>query len=382
MTLGPDYGLNATLIGQPGSRARLVTPALVLDLDALEHNITAMAAYAKGAGIALRPHVKTHKSVEIARRQLKAGAIGFSVATLGEARALVHAGLPGVLITSPIVPEAKIAALMALNARAEGLMVVVDHPANLATLEAAAKQAGRPLGIVIDLDVGLQRTGADSVQSALSLARQALASSHLRLRGIQGYAGHLQHVIDASERRRASNEALASLGVLRDQLRALGANAPIVSGGGTGTYDIDAEGRVLNELQAGSYVFMDVQYVEVEPVGPEGWRFKPALFVQASVISANHEGHVTIDAGLKCFATDGPVPDVFRGAPAGTTYKFMGDEHGRLVFARPSDRLPLGATVECFVPHCDPTVNLHDLYHVVRGDRLVDIWPVDARGDH
>ena len=382
MTLGHDLGPNAPLIGQPGSRSRLITPALVLDLDALERNIAAMQTFARSKGVALRPHVKTHKSVEVARRQLAAGAIGFSAATLGEARALVAAGLRGVLITSPIVPAAKIDALMALNRKATDLMVVVDSPSNLAALEAAASNAGTPLGVVIDLDVGLQRTGADSVQSAVALARQIIASPRLRLRGIQGYAGHLQHVISATERRQTSNEALASLGVLRDQIRALGSEANIVSGGGTGTYDIDSDGGVLTELQVGSYVFMDVQYVEVEPTTSKGWRFEPALFVQASVISANHVGHVTIDAGLKCFATDGPVPDVSRGAPPGTTYKFMGDEHGRLVFARPDDRLPLGAVVECFVPHCDPTVNLHDLYHVVRGDMLVDIWPVDARGDH
>ncbi|MBM3484078.1 MAG: DSD1 family PLP-dependent enzyme [Alphaproteobacteria bacterium] len=382
MTLGHDLGPNAPLIGKPGSRGKLITPALVLDLDALEHNIAAMQAFARSKNVTLRPHVKTHKSVEVARRQLAAGAIGFSAATLGEARALVAAGLPGVLITSPIVPTAKIEALIALNRKATDLMVVADHPSNLAALEAAASSAGTPLGVVIDLDVGLQRTGADSVQSALALARQIISSRHLRLRGIQGYAGHLQHVISAAERRQASNEALASLGVLHDQIRALGSDATIVSGGGTGTYDIDSDGGVLTELQVGSYVFMDVQYVQVEPTTPAGWRFKPALFVQASVISASHPGHVTIDAGLKCFATDGPVPDVCRGAPPNTTYKFMGDEHGRLVFARPEDRLPLGAVVECFVPHCDPTVNLHDLYHVVRGEVLVDIWPVDARGDH
>jgi D-serine deaminase-like pyridoxal phosphate-dependent protein len=191
----------------------------------------------------------------------------------------------------------------------------------------------------------------------------------------------VQHIASYAERQRQSDEALAPLAVLDDQLKAWGATGGIVSGGGTGTFDFDANGGVLNELQVGSYVFMDVQYDECEPAGAI-WPFRPALFVRASVVSANHPEHVTIDAGLKCFATDGPVPRLARGAPAGASYKFMGDEHGMIRFARPGDGLPLGAAVECFVPHCDPSVNLHDVYHCVRGDTLVDIWPIDARGRH
>lgn len=378
VALGP----NAGLIGVAGGRARLVTPALVLDLEAFEHNIAAMAAFAREKAVGLRPHVKTHNSVEIARRQIAAGARGVSAATLGEAAVMVEGGIPGVLITSPVVPAAKIDALIALNRRASGLMVVVDHPDNLTALETAARHAGTRLCVVIDVDVGLKRTGVDSVQSALALAKTALASDALALGGVQGYAGHLQHVIDYAERKRLSNEALRPLAVLADQLRAWGVKDPIVSGAGTGTFDIDAEAGVLNELQVGSYVFMDVQYHDDVEAARGGWRFKPSLFVAASVVSANHAGHVTIDAGLKCFATDGPLPRVTCGAPPGASYAFMGDEHGKLVFANASDRLALGAVVECFVPHCDPSVNLHDVYHCVRGDTLVDLWPIDARGRH
>ncbi len=381
MSNNVNLGPNAALIGAKGSRARLTTPALVLDLEAFEHNLAAMAAFARATGIGLRPHVKTHKSVEIARRQIAAGARGVSAATLGEAETMVAGDISGVLITSPVVPAAKIERLIALNQRARGLMVVVDHPDNLAALEGAARQASTRLRVVIDVDVGSKRTGVDSIQSALALAKTIMASDALTLGGVQGYAGHLQHVIDYAERRRLSHEALRPLAVLRDQLRHWGVMDPIVSGAGTGTFDIDTEGGALNELQVGSYVFMDVQYDEVEPARG-GWRFRPSLFVAASVISANHAGHVTIDAGLKCFATDGPLPRVMRGAPPGTNYAFMGDEHGRLVFANAAEGLPLGAVVECFVPHCDPSVNLHDLYHCVRGDRLVEIWPIDARGRH
>jgi D-serine deaminase-like pyridoxal phosphate-dependent protein len=372
---------NAALIGVKGSRDRLATPALVLDLDAVEHNIARMTAFARDKSIGLRPHVKTHKSVEIARRQLAAGARGVSAATLGEAAVMVEGGIKGVLITSPVVPPAKIEALIALNRRADGLMVTTDSMANLEALEAAAKKSGQKLRVVIDVDVGLKRTGAESLQSAVALAQKAAGSDTLILGGVQGYAGHLQHIKSFTERRAQSNEALRPLAVLKEQFESWGIAGGIVSGAGTGTYAIDTEAGVLDELQVGSYVVMDVEYDEIEPVAG-GWPFRPALFVAASVISANHAGHVTIDAGLKCFATDGPLPRVVRGAPAGATYGFMGDEHGKLSFAKPGDRLPLGALVECFVPHCDPTINLYDVYHCVRGDMLVELWPVDARGRH
>lgn len=379
---GPsELSPNAALIGVKGSREKLATPALVLDLDALEHNIARMAAFARDKSIGLRPHVKTHKSVEIARRQLAAGARGVSAATLGEAAVMVEGGIRGVLITSPVVPPAKIEALMALNRRADGLMVTTDSTANLEALQAAAKKAGQKLRVVIDVDVGLKRTGAESLQSAVALAQKAAGSDTLILSGVQGYAGHLQHIKSFKERRAQSNEALRPLAVLKEQFESWGIAGGIVSGAGTGTYAIDTEAGVLDELQVGSYVVMDVEYDEIEPAAG-GWPFRPALFVAASVISANHPGHVTIDAGLKCFATDGPLPRVVRGAPAGTTYGFMGDEHGKLSFANPGDRLPLGAVVECFVPHCDPSINLYDVYHCVRGDTLVDLWPIDARGRH
>jgi len=165
-----------------------------------------------------------------------------------------------------------------------------------------------------------------------------------------------------------------------ERLRAAGIEIPIVTGGGTGTFDLDPEARVFTELQVGSYVFMDVDYLRAMADGRNAPPFETALFVATAVVSVNAKDYVTTDAGLKCFATDGPTPVPAAGVPPGSRYEFFGDEHGRLIVPPGAPRPPLGARIECVSPHCDPTVNLHDRFHVVRGDTLVDIWPVDARG--
>lgn len=376
---GIDPGPNAYLVGQAGSRDRLDTPALLIDLDALEANIQAMAKHCAAVRQRLRPHTKTHKSVEIARRQVAAGAVGVCCATLGEAEVMGRAGIPGVHITSPVVRPHGVARLMALNAAAQDLSVVVDHPDNVAALAEAAAAAGKTLQIMVDIDVGSRRTGVPSAQQAVALAQQVEGASHLTLTGVQGYAGFLQHIYDWDERVRRGQEVADFLAEVKRQLEAAGIAPPVFSGGGTGTHAIDCTQGVLNELQAGSYVFLDTDYQAVRHQGEAAERFREALFVQASVVSAAQEDCVTTDAGLKAFATDCGLPELRRGAPAGATYSFAGDEHGRITFAG-SERIGLGAVVECLSPHCDPTVNLYSVYHVVRGDTLVDIWPVDTRG--
>jgi 3-hydroxy-D-aspartate aldolase len=377
MNLGP----NVPLIDVPGGRGRLDTPALLVDRAALDRNVAAMAAHARAVGVALRPHAKTHKSLAIARRQVEAGALGICCATLGEAEVMVEGGIPGVHITSPQVTDAKIRRLMALNGHAHrGLSVVVDHPDNLAALDHAARAAGRPLDVLIDYDAGQGRTGAATEAALVDLVHAALAAKGLAFRGIQSYAGNLQHIPVRAERRARALKAVETLGALVARLRAQGIAVPIVTGGGTGTFDLDPEGHVFTELQVGSYVFMDVQYREALADGRNTIPFETALFVATAVVSVNHEGYVTTDAGLKCFATDGPQPEPASGAPPGSRYQFFGDEHGRLVLPPGAQKPALAARIECVTPHCDPTVNLHDVYHVVEGDTLVEIWPVDARG--
>ncbi len=382
MANSDELGPNGLLIGQPGSRARLMTPALVLDLDAMERNIERMRSFAADKNIGLRPHCKTPKSINIARLQIEAGALGIGAATLGEAEIMGGAGIPGVLVTSPVIADSKIDALMALNQRAEGLMQTVDSMINMRALDGAAGQAGKALNVVIDVDVGLHRTGAASVADAVALVEAAVAAENVNYSGVQGYAGHIMHIEDFAERRATNIADTKPLNDTCAALAELNLSPAIVSGAGTGTYDIDAELGVMSEMQTGSYVVMDVEYRDVHCNGTPDWLFEPALFVRATVVSANHDGHATIDAGLKCFATDGPLPDFAAGAPIGSSYSYFGDEHGRIGFAQANERLALGDAVECIVPHCDPTINLHDFYHCVRGDTLVDIWPVDARGRH
>jgi D-serine deaminase-like pyridoxal phosphate-dependent protein len=375
-----DLGPNAALIGQPGSRRLLSTPALLVDLDALDANIAAMAARAASSGVALRPHVKAHKSSAVARRQVAAGAVGISCATLGEAEAMAAAGLPGLLITSPVTSKAMLARLGALLAGGADVMLVADHPANVAALETVAAGAGRKLRLLVDLDVGQRRTGCTSVESAVSLAQAVAAAPHLGFAGIQAYYGHLQQVPALADRRAAVAEQAARIRALAAALAAAGLAPGIVSGGGTGTALLDLGERVFTELQPGSYLFLDSCYGPLafdEAASP----FRPSLFVAASIVSANRPGLAICNAGLKALATDSGRPVPVAGAPAGATYRFMGDEHGAIEFAVDAADPPgLGDPIELLTSHCDPTVNLHDRFHAVRGDRLVEIWPIEARG--
>ncbi|HXM00439.1 MAG TPA: DSD1 family PLP-dependent enzyme [Rhizomicrobium sp.] len=372
--------LNADLIGVPGGRAKLATPALVIDLDILERNIVAMAEHAKKHGIALRPHAKTHKSAEIARMQMAAGALGICCAKLGEAEALADAGIDSILITSPVVTERGIARLTALNGRIGELMAVCDNAVVAARLADAARASGKPLKVLVDIDPGLGRTGIRPGDGALALVQQVAESKSLQFMGLQCYAGQVQHMESPNERRDKSLSALKELGDLRDELKTRGIAPKILSGGGTGTFDIDPDARVLTELQVGSYVFMDRQYNDVWEKPGDRAPFETSLFVQTTVISANRDGLATTDAGFKAFATDAGVPAIASGAPDGASYFFFGDEQGGMFYDSSKRKLAPGDVVTCVVPHCDPTVNLFDFFHAVRGDTLSFIWPVEGRG--
>lgn len=376
-----DLGPNQHLIGVDNSRRLLSTPALVLDLDAMEKNIQAMAGHCQGTGQQLRPHGKSHKCSRIAQAQAAAGAAGICCATIREAEAMAAAGVAGILITSPVATAAKIARLTAIHGAGADVTVVSDNMANVEALAAAAAGADRPLPVVVDFDVGLHRTGAADDEQVALMARRIDDADSLRFAGLQAYAGHLQHVEDFGERAAAMGEQAKRVQAAIDRLSQLGLAPDIVTGGGTGTHDIDHRDGVLGELQAGSYVFTDVQYNVVAYTNDGAVPFTPSLFVQAAVINVNHDDHAVIDAGLKSFATDGPLPELWSGAPDGAEYRFMGDEHGAIHIDQATGHFAVGDKVECVVPHCDPTVNLYDHYHCVRGDKLVDIWPIDARGN-
>ena len=358
------------------SRRAVRTPALILDIDILDQNIAAMTARAKSMGVAMRPHAKSHKCVEIARRLAEAGAVGACCATIGEAEALAAGGIRGLLITSPLVTPDQLTRLGNLLAAGADVSIVADHHLNLEGYATQAKAAGRTLDILIDFDFGLGRTGCTSLQHAVALAQLSTAQKALRLRGVQAYWGHLQQVMPMPERQAQVAEQQGRLKALIAALQAAGHAPDIVSGAGTGTHEIDGTSGMFTEIQPGSFLFMDSCYSK-SLATEKGVPFAPSLFLAASVVSANHPGRVIVNAGFKAFATDSGKPEPQRGAPAGATYRYMGDEHGAVDFegAGPG----LGDTIEFLTSHCDPTVNLHPAYHVVRGEQIIDIWPIKGK---
>ena len=371
-------GPNEALIGQPGSRAVLSTPALVLDLDRLERNIAYLAAYLGKAGHGLRPVAKIHKSVAVAKLQAEAGALGQCCATLAEAEVMADAGIPGVLLFSQVVTAPKIARLARLNARADGLIVAVDDAAVADRLAAGALEAGRPLRMMVDFEVGGRRTGLAAADDALALARHIAGTEGAVYAGVQGYNGSFQREPDFAARRAEQERCTAPLAALCERLAAAGLAPEIVSGGGTGTYAIDADAGLFTECQAGSYIFMDVNYIDTpfEPANPHP--FETALFVRTTVLSARDEFAVT-DAGIKEFAREELAPRVAAGAHPDSLYELVGDDLGRVTVPEGTRPPQVGEALECITPHCYGTLNLYDVYHCVRGDTLVDIWPIDAR---
>jgi 3-hydroxy-D-aspartate aldolase len=346
------------------------TPAALLDLDAFEVNLERMAAQVRKSRKAIRPHAKAHKCVEIARRQIAAGACGVCVATVPEAELMASAGITGLLLTSPVADPLKIA-----RAARTGAMVVVDHVRQAGWYADAAAPLGRTVEVLIDLDVGDHRTGARSTQQAIEIAEAIARSPTLRLRGLQAYSVLGSHAGGREHRERVSVEALQIAAATRDALAARGFSTEILSGGSTGSWDIDTALPELTELQAGSYVLMDLAYQR------EGLDFRHALTILATVVSANHPGFVTVDAGYKAFATDrGYGPEALK--LPGSTYRWGGDEFGFLdtfemdPMETQAAQPVLGDRIEFIPPHCDPTMNLHDTLYACLGERVESVWPV------
>jgi len=373
-------GPNANLIGQPGSRSALGTPALVLDLDRLDANIRSMATHAESRGYQLRPVAKIHKSVEIARRQVDAGAIGMCCATLSEAEAMVAGGIPAVTLFTSVVSEPKLQRLAALNARAEDLIVVTDDFGNVAQLSEVIRPTGRTLQVMVDFELGGGRTGLADEDSAVALAGRIRETEGLEFVGIQAYNGLGLSETDYNSRRKVVLERARRVSELVARLDAEGLHPRIVSGAGTGSHDVDADAGIFTEMQVGSYVFMDVHYIDAVMRRSESHPFEPALTVLGTVVSAAQPGFVITDVGLKeVDGAFGPIsPCIINGAPSGARYSLVGDDMGRIDFANAGEGIPVGAKFELLTPHCYQTVTLYSVYHCVSGDKLVDIWPVDA----
>jgi D-serine deaminase-like pyridoxal phosphate-dependent protein len=363
------------------TKANIPTPALVGDLAAFEANVKAMADHCKAAGCGFRPHAKTHKCPEIARRQIAAGALGICVATVAEAEAMSAADIRGVLLTSPIVDAGKVGRMINLVRGGAQLMLAVGHEREATLLAEAADAAKVEVDLLIDLDVGDKRTGSLPGQPAVELAKQIARSKRLNVLGVQAYAGHASHTVGFEARQRVSREAMGKAVETRQLLQRAGFDgATILSGGSTGTYNIDSAIDGVTELQVGSYIFMDVDYRRIG--GRDGNAiysdFQPSLTVLATVVNATHADRVTVDAGTKAIdTTTTHVPPV-KDRP-GLKYAKFGDEFGA-VTAEDGGKLPsLGERIEFFVPHCDPNVNLYERIFACRGDKVEAIWPIAAR---
>ena len=346
------------------------TPALVLDLAALDRNIRRMAAFFADGPCRLRPHVKAHKTPEIARRQLAAGGcVGLTCATVAEAEA-VAALTDDLLIANEVIGEARCARAAAL-ARDRSVTVAVDSPAGLEQISRAAREAGVTVGVLIDVDVGQERCGVAPGREALDLARRAARTPGARLRGVMGYEGHAQPLRDRDERRSTARNAMRRLAATADLLRTSGLPCDVVSGGGTGTYDISGRAEGVTEIQAGSYALMDTDYAHV------GVPFEQAFTVLGTVISRPVPGRCVADCGHKSATKDHGFPSV-RGID-GAMITALNDEHA-VIAIPPETRLEIGGRIHLVPSHTDPTVNLHDVFYVVEGERVLDVWPIAARG--
>ena len=343
-------------------KREILTPALLLDLDAFDANLARMVDHVRRSGKALRPHAKAHKCVEIAKRQLAAGACGVCVATLAEAELMSKGGIGGLLLTSPVADPAKIARIAAT-----GAMVVVDHVQQVEWYQ----DAGRKLDVLVDLDVGDHRTGASSLAQALAIAEAVDRASNLNLRGLQAYSVVGSHASPGEERTRVSREVFAHAAETRDAMARKGLSTEILSGGSTGTWQIDTALPELTELQAGSFVLMDMAYRRA------GLDFRQGLTVLGTVVSANHENFVSVDAGTKSFSTDRGYGPEAVNLP-GSGYRWGGDEFGYVDVDDPAKRPRLGDKLEFIPPHCDPTVNLYTTIYACRGDQVEAIWPLKA----
>jgi D-threonine aldolase len=368
-------------VGMP--LADVDTPALLIDLDAFERNLQRMADFVGRAGVRLRAHAKTHKSPVIAAKQMALGAVGVCCQKVSEAEVLVAGGINDVLVSNEVVGAAKLDRLAALAHRAK-IAVCVDDLANVAEIEAAAAKSGATLDVLVEIDVGAGRCGTTPGAPAARIAQAIAASRHLRFAGLQAYQGSAQHVREADARRQHIARAVQLVEETLGALRAVDLEARIVGGGGTGTYENEAASRVYNELQCGSYIFMDADYARnTRADGAPFDAFEHALFVYATVMSVPAAERPVVDAGLKAFAVDSGMPLPWR-LPS-VTYLRPSDEHGVLDLAKSNVRLARGDKVLLVPGHCDPTVNLHDWYVGVRGlgtdgAHVECLWPVAARG--
>ena len=364
---------------QPGMREdEIDTPALVIDLDAFEYNLDRMAAILAPTGVRLRAHAKTHKSPVIAHLQIARGAIGQCVQKVAEAEILAWGGVSDILVSNEVVGAQKLARLVALSGISK-VAVCVDDAAQVVAAERAASDAGVRLSVLVEIDVGAARCGVAPGPAAVELAVAIARSKHLRFGGLQAYQGSAQHRRGVDERKNLIGHAIEGSRRTVEQLRQQGLDCPIVGGGGTGTFEIEAASGVYTEIQAGSYAFMDADYARnLDAAGQPISTFRHALFVLATVMSAPRHGLAVLDAGHKAVSIDSGMPTLWQRPDI--RYVSASDEHGKLEYGPETAAVKLGETLRLVPGHCDPTVDRFDWYVGVRAGRVECLWPVAARG--
>lgn len=361
------------------SKWELDTPALCVDLDKMQDNIRAVHTALQGTGVGVRPHVKTHKCPEIAKMQIAAGAEGVCTAKISETEILLNNGITNVLMTGVNIPAPKIRRAMDLRKKFRGFIQATDNPQNVLDLQEAAKAVGIIADVVVDIDL-IKRSGVTPGEKALSLAQMVDKMPNLKFRGLLAYDGGVQHVQGYQKRKEKALQNFEPAVMTFEMAKKAGLNVEIFSGGGTGTYNIMTEVPGFTDVQVGSYVFMDCQYIEIGGAKNETVfdDFAPSLTVMTTIINANHPGRLVTDSGSKALTIN--RPNAFVIGEAGFSYNAGSDEYGTVTFETSTRTYKVGDKLEVIVPHCDPVVNLYDLMYGIRDGKVESILPILARG--
>ncbi len=363
-------------IGDPLSAVD--TPALIIDLDAFEYNLRRLPETLIGKPVRIRPHAKTHKSPIIALKQIELGAVGVCCQKVSEAEALVHGGVHDVLVSNEIIGAQKLERLAAL-AKLATIGVCVDDIENVRDLAAAAAHLNAKLDVYVEIDVGTFRCGVAPGEPAIALAKEISSHTRLRFAGLQAYHGGAQHQRTDTARSTSIHAACEHAITTRQALQGAGLTCPTITGAGTGTYLLEAASQVYNEIQPGSYIFMDADYGRnFADDGTPVSIFRQSLFVWATVMSRPTSDRAVVDAGLKALSVDSGMPLV--ASLRGVEYARASDEHGVLMIKDSETKILLGDKIRLTPGHCDPTVNMHDWYVGVRNGIVEQLWPIAARG--
>jgi D-serine deaminase-like pyridoxal phosphate-dependent protein len=361
------------------SKWDLDSPALCVDLDKMDQNIKAVHSFLNGTKVGVRPHIKTHKCPAIAKMQITAGAVGVCAAKLSESEIMLTNGIGNVLMTGVNVTVPKISKAMSLRKKYAGFIQAVDNPQNAKDLQDAASAAGIIADVVVDIDV-IKRSGVLPGAPALALAQMIDKMPNLKLRGILAYDGGVQHVTGFQKRKMEALKNFEPVVMTYEKMKASGLNLEIFSGGGTGTYDIMTAIPGFTDVQVGSYLFMDRQYIEIGGAKNETVfdDFVPSLTVMVTIINTNHPKRLTTDSGAKALTLNQP-PAYVIGEPD-FTYNAGSDEYGMITFERSNKSYKVGDKLEVIIPHCDPVVNLYDFIYGIRKDKVESILPILGRG--